>query len=118
MRRTVHLKRKLRNPVAKLGEVKIFDYHIGRAAIGGHSARAFDSLNFGIGQLIFRAVVDTHRQAIARQLYAVCPDPADMGDLPFTKADRKVDRISVVHLLRLGRAAFATAAHGHCLKKL
>ncbi len=112
LRRTQHLERELRHPVAECAKLQVLEDHICDTAIGGHHARALDRLHLRVGRLILGPGIDPQRHVIARDFDTVGPDPADAGDLALAKRHRQIHRIGIFRHPRRRRRAFATTAGG------
>ena len=115
LHRLGHLEAELRHPVAKGREVKLFQHHIGGAAIGRHRAAAFDRLDLGIRQLIGASGIDPEVQILGRDFLAIGPDPANPADLALADRNRQAGRIGIggcCHLGLRGRALATAAATG------
>ena len=106
-----HLEGKLRDPVAKARQIKVFDHHISNAAIAGRIACTLDSGDFWVGQLRLVAMIKPQRQLVGGNLDPVGPNPAQPSDAALAKGHRKADGIAVLcRALYRARPALAAAA--------
>src|SRR5690606_4447484 len=119
-----HLERQLRQPIAKLGDLKVVEDHVSRATISWRVGASLDAFNERVRRLIGGAPMQAHGVAAHIERLAVRPDAADAIDHTFAKPHRKIRIIGVSGRLDRSSAAAetlstATAARfglGHLLE--
>ena len=91
-----NLETKLWNTVPKLLKFKILENHISKTTVCWNRSHSFNSLNFWIWDLCFRAAVDPHIQIGWVDFASIRPNTTHTGDWPFRKTNSQADRITVL----------------------